>query len=97
MTTFHNFKDVASFQKFLQSGKYPACHSSGCLDYVKVANVIYTMHEYDLDGQSVTWANKKQAMMIEMTTANRYKLGYNDAEVVRYPASFLRNDISYAE
>lgn len=97
MKTFHTFKDAASFEKFLRSGKYPACHSSGCLDYVRVAGILYTMHEYDMDGQSVTWGNLKNLTMLEMRTANRYKLGYNDAEIVAYPASFMRQDIAYAE
>lgn len=97
MQTFHSFKDAANFEKFLRSGKYPECHGSGCLDYVKVAGIVYTMHEYDMDGQSVTWGNLKNQTMIEMRTANRYKAGYSDAEILAYPADFLRRDISYAQ
>lgn len=97
MKTFHTFKSIAGFQKFLQSGKYPKCHDSGCLDYVNVAGVLYTMHEYDMNGRTVTWANKKHWRMIEMTTADRYKQGYSDAIIEAYEPIGLRNDISYAQ
>ncbi len=96
MQTFHTFKNVETFQKFLHSGKYEK-EQSGTLDYVTVGGLVYTMHEYDMDGRTVTWENKKHARMIEMTTANRYKNGYGDAEVIEYPADYLRNDITYAE
>ena len=95
MKTFHTFKTIAGFEKFLRSGKYPACHSSGCLDYITVGGIVYTMHEYDFDGQSVTWANEKHWAMIEMETANRYKQGYGDAKISAYSPLGLRNDIVY--
>lgn len=97
METYHTFKNVENFQAFLRSGKYPSCHSSGCLDYVRVGGVLYTMHEFDLYGHSVNWANKRKNKMIEMTTADRYNLGYEDAEVIEYEPGYLRNDIAYAQ
>ena len=98
METFHKFKDIAGFEKFLRSGKYPACHSSGCLDYVKIGGVVYTMHEFDEAGQTVEWANKKKNRIVSMDTENRYKNGYYDAKVIAYQAySGLRDDIAYAQ
>ena len=101
MRTFHTFKNTGTFQKFLRT-KYQNCHQGkygniGCLDYVKVGGVLYTMHEFDLDGRTVTWANKKHEKMLEMTTFNRYHDGYADAVVEAYPAYYLRTDINYAE
>ncbi len=89
--TDEKFKDVQAFQDFLQSGrtlKY---------DYVIVAGILYTMHEYDMEGKQVTWANKKHGKMIEVNTSDRYKNGYIDAQVLAYDAWYLRSDITYAE
>jgi hypothetical protein len=97
MDTYHSFKDCAAFQKFLRSGKYPACHKGGCLDYLKIGGLVYTMHEYDETGQEVTWANKKRNWIIEMTTQDRYGLGYYDAEIQEFEAVGLRKDINYAQ
>ena len=98
MQTFHSFKDDAHFEKFMQSGKYPDCHKGvGCLDYVKIGRLVYTMHEYDMDGKYITWANKKHEYMIEMTTSDRYRNGYSDAVVISYAPSYLRSDINYAQ
>lgn len=96
MKTYHTFKNVENFQKFLRT-KYRACHESGCIDYVTVAGKVFTMHEYDSNGQLVTWANKKHNLMIEMETADRYKNGYGDAEVSQFNPYYMREDISYAQ
>lgn len=97
MKTYHNFKDIKTFEAFLRT-KYRSCgHSDGCLDYVNIDGITYTMHEYDMDGKSITWANKKHKKMIELTTADRYKKGYGDAEVIEYEPWGLREDISYAQ
>ncbi|MHB8674630.1 MAG: hypothetical protein ACYDAK_13265 [Candidatus Limnocylindrales bacterium] len=100
MKTYHTFKTPELFQKWLQT-KHDTCHPEmkygGCLDYVTVAGVLYTMHEYDSAGKTITWANKKHGLMLEMTTSDRYTRGYSDAEVIAYPSDWLRNDISYAE
>lgn len=101
MKTYHTFKDAASFEKYLHD-KHEECEVAGkyggCLDYVRVGGVLYTMHEFDEAGKSITWANKKKNMMMQMATRNRYTLGgYNDAGIEIYPASYLRTDISYAE
>ena len=91
--TVEKFKDVQALQDFYEAGnklKY---------DYVIVGGILYTQHEYDMDGRTVTWANKKHNMMIEVVTSNRYgELGYTDAKVSIYSeAPYLRNDITYAE
>ncbi len=99
MKTFHTFKSPESFEKFLRT-RYGNCHKSGfgCLDYVNVDGKTFTQHEYDMDGRTITWANKKHNTMIELTTpAGRYKYGYDDAIVEMYPANYLRDDIHYAE
>ena len=89
--SFYSFKDAADFQNFLRSGSW----KDGELDYITFAGLVYTMHEYDSDGEQITWANKKHNKMVECKTYNRYRLGYNDAEVFDYDAPYLRNDINY--
>ena len=100
MKTFHTFKNVDSFTKYLHE-KHGQCEVAGkyggCLDYVTVGGIVYTMHEYDMAGRSITWANKKHNKMLEMTTHDRYKDGYSDAEVTEYEPWGLRDDIAYAQ
>ena len=99
MKTYHNFKNIENFQHFLRT-RYDDCtHGSGCLDYVNIGGITFTMHEYDMGGQSITWANKKHNRMIECTTANRYRVmsRYRDAEVIEWEPLYLREDITYAQ
>ena len=98
MKTFHTFKDVQSFEQFIKTKYLKACgHTSGCLDYVSVGGIVYTMHEYDDVGRLVSWANKKHNLMIEMETDNRYKFGYSDAKISQFEPYYMRNDINYAQ
>jgi hypothetical protein len=95
MKTYHSFKDVASFQKFLRTKEW----KSGELDYVKVNKIVFTMHEYDSSGHNMSWANKKRDMLIDCNTSDRYgRIGFRDAELSLYENyGLLRDDISYAE
>lgn len=90
--TDESFPTPEAFQDFLRAGhtlKY---------DYVIVGGVLFTMEEYDMDGQTVIWANKKHGQQMSVDTSNRYgSLGYTDAAVSLYPALSYRNDITYAE
>lgn len=86
------FKDAQELQDFYRKG--------GTLpyDYVVVGNILYTLHEYDMNGRMVTFANKKHYRMLEVTTYNRYgDTQYTDAIVEEYEAGYLRDDIAYAE
>jgi len=89
--TDESFKSIKDFENFYRSGK------SLKYDYVIVGGLLFTMHEYDMDGKYVTWANKKHNKMIEVKTSSRYKTGYIDAEMEEYEPSYLREDITYAE
>ena len=90
--TDDSFKSAEALEKFFRSGKKLT------YDYVIVDGILYTMHEYDMEGRTVTWANEKHSMMLEVSTDDRYSAaGYTDARVAVYPASYLRNDITYAE
>ena len=96
MKTFHTFKKIEGFQKFLRSDRYKK-ETTGTLDYITIGGIIYTMHEYDSEGRYITWANRKHNKMIEMETSDRYKNGYDDAIVLEYEPVGLRTDISYYE
>jgi hypothetical protein len=73
------FTTPEAFQEFLRSGKRLK------YDYVIVGGVLYTMHEYDMSGESVVWANKKHMLHMSVDTSNRYgALGYTDATVSVY-------------
>lgn len=91
--TFYSFKDEQAFQTFLRTQEW----KEGELDYVTFGGKVYTMHEFDNDGQQITWANKKHNLMLEVVTSNRYRNGWGDAVVYAYEASGLRTDISYAQ
>ena len=90
--TDERFLNAEAFQSFLRSGKRLE------YDYVIVGGVLYTMEEYDVDGKTVIWANRKHEMQMSVDTpSNRYHNGYLDAIVSVYPATSWRNDITYAE
>jgi hypothetical protein len=93
--TDEEFIDANHFQEFLRSGKRLK------YDYVIVSGILYTIEEYDYDGKYVIWAiwanRKHQLQMTVDTPNNRYHHGYKDARVEIYPATSLRQDISYAE
>ena len=90
--TDEKFRDAQAFEKFLQSGKTLK------YDHAIVAGILYTMEEYDMDGRTVIWANRKHDSQMSVDTSNRYgSLGYTDAKVLVYPAGSYRNDIVYAE
>lgn len=95
MKTFHSFKDVNSFQRFLRTQKW----RHGELDYVKVNKKVYTIHEYDNEGKNMSWANKKDDELIDCNTSNRYgETGFKDAVLYLFENyGFLRDDINYAE
>lgn len=91
--TDESFKNLNELQDFFRAGKTLK------YDYVIVDGILYTMHEYDMDGQYVTWANKRHEKMFQVQTQNRYgDNGYLDAEITDLsPAGYLRNDIIYAD
>ncbi len=68
-----------------------------CPDLVKIENIIYTMQEYDEQGKTITYGNKRTETGFSVETENRYdrKLGFKDAKIEGYDEWFLRNDISY--
>jgi hypothetical protein len=89
--TDESFENAEAFQAFLREGNHLK------YDYVIVDGILYTMHEYDMAGKSVTWANLKHRKLMEVITSDRYNNGYKDAEVEIYDYEFFRNDINYAE
>lgn len=95
MKTYYTFKTVKDFERFLHRKNW----KSGELDYVTIGKKIFTMHEYDSNGQNMSWANKKHDMLIDCNTSNRYgSSGFTDAKLYRFTKyGALRNDIDYAE
>lgn len=85
------FKDVDELQHYFRMGlKLP-------YDYVVVGKILYTQHEYDMGGRTVTYANKTHNRMLNIETSNRYgDTGWTDATVTEYETGYLRNDIVYA-
>lgn len=99
---FHNFKNTRTFTKWLTT-QYHGHFLTGfkyykkSLDCIAVKGILFTMQEYDNDGQIITWGNKKKAKTLELRTYNRYKKGYSDSVVEFYPAFGFRNDITYIQ
>jgi len=99
---FHNFKTVQSFEKFLQGqyhnhwrNKFKTYKKS--LDCIAVEGILFTMEEYDSDGRTLTWGNKRLEKNLEVSTSDRYKNGYKDAKAEIYEAFGTRNDINYLD
>lgn len=91
--TDESFKNAQSLQDFFRDG------NTLTYDYVSVGNILYTMHEYDMGGTEITYANKKLNSVLHVDTSNRYdEQGFTDATVwIDNDPYYLRNDINYAE
>jgi hypothetical protein len=97
------FDSVKDFEKFLHEvyghddeyikarGFYPS------IDNVAIDGILWTMDEYDNDGQQITFGNKRTGQTMSLDTSNRYKNGYGDATVIIYEAFGFRNDINYLD
>lgn len=70
----------------------------GADDYIAVAGILYTMMEYDMDGQNIDYYNRRTDNLIQVDTHNRYKGGFGDAVVSLFENyGAYRNDINYAD
>lgn len=98
------FEDIASFEMFLQKiygkedqyirsrGFYPS------IDNVAIDGILYTMDEYDNQGKYITLYNKRTGNQITIETEDRYRNGFNDAQVtLTENYGFYRNDITYLD
>lgn len=90
--TNEEFKTEKELQAFFESGKTLK------YDYVTVGKILFTMEEYDHDGQYITYANSKHKMQLRVDTSNRYgDAGFTDAKVYLWPVEYVRDGINYAE
>ena len=84
-----NFKNFEELQKHIRQ--------NGFSDYFKVNGLIYTQQEYDMQGKTISYGNKKHEKGFIVNTEDRYKKGTQDAEIELFDEWFLRNDIVYFE
>lgn len=93
---FYHFKNTEDFQKFLRT-KYEK--GSEKIDYVDIGGILYTMEEYDMGGQAITYYNKRTGLGFQIDTSNRYHdTGFTDAEVGEpYIVGAYRNDIVFID
>ncbi len=93
MKTYYTFKNINRLQGFLRSKGWKA----GELDYITIGKKVFTLHEFDHDGQYMSWGNQKYNTLVECTTSNRYNT-FKDAVIRRFPQyGLLRMDINYAQ
>ena len=84
------FKALGDAEKFIKK--------NGAPDNITIANILYTMDEYDLDGKIITYYNKRTGNGLEVRTANRYKNGFGDAELELIEnIGCWRDDITYLD
>ena len=67
------FRTFQSYQNHLRKG-------GDFFDYVKIQKYIFTMDEYDMNGQEITYGNVKHQKTMFVKTEDRYK-SKKDAEV----------------
>lgn len=67
------FKDIREFQRYLR-------RTEDIPDNVGINGILYTQDEYDIDGEYITYYNKRTDRQIRIDTANRYK-SMKDAKV----------------
>ena len=99
---FHNFKNEKTFEHFLWTqyhGEWLTEFKTykKSLDCIAVKGILFTMEEYDNDGKTLLWGNKKKGKTLEVNTKDRYKEGYFDAKVSMYDSFGFRNDINYIQ
>ena len=91
---FYHFNIYPDFEKFLQN-EYKM---NDTLDYVDIGGILYTMEEYDMGGQQISFYNKRTGLGFTVETSDRYKNGFVDAIVSEpYEVGCYRNDISYID
>ena len=83
-------KSLKHFEKAIRK-------NNKCPDIVKIGSIIYTMQEYDEQGKTITYGNKRTETGFSVETQNRYnkEIGFSDAKIQEYNSWYLRNDISY--
>ena len=86
----HRFENVREAEKFIRT-------KNTSPDYIAIAGVLFTMEEYDNDGQQILYANRRNGLTVELRTTARYSNGFKDAELEIYPSSSYRNDLVYAD
>lgn len=92
----HKFPNVKQFETFLRGLPTQGFHDS--LDYIGIAGVLYTMDNYDMNGQQITYYNKRTGLGFTVNTEDRYKFGFTDAEVEEpYYIGCWRSDLVYAD
>lgn len=84
------FKTIADFKKFIkEKGKTP--------DYIAIADVPFTMEEYDSQGKFINYLNKKLMLSIVVCHEDRYRNFKDVLSVEIDDAGCYRNDISFLE
>jgi hypothetical protein len=84
-----SYNSLQNFKKDVKQGKL--------FDVVKIKGVIYTQDFYDMSGKEITYGNKKKNKGIRIETQDRYKLGFEDADVFFDDNPLIREDISYID
>lgn len=96
MRTYHTFKNAATMEKHLRTREYKEDE----WDFVRVAGIVFTMDEFDSDGEYITWGNKRHDKQLRVETSDRYSksTGFTDAKVYLFCEwGLFRNDIAYYE
>lgn len=100
---FHSFKDEKTFERWLQTQYHGHFltgfkHYKKSLDCIAVKGILFTIDEYDGEGRTLSWGNKKKDKNLIVETTNRYRQGYNDAKVELFSSVYgFRNDINYIQ
>lgn len=84
------FKTIEEAQAYIRENGTP--------DYLAIANILYTMEEYDNDGRYIDYHNRRTGNTLKVYTSDRYKLGFSDAQLeLLENYGFFRNDINFAD
>jgi hypothetical protein len=85
----HQFQNIGDAQRFVRAHGTP--------DYMAIDGVLYTMEEYDMNGQELFYGNRRRNKTLSVSTVDRYTNGFGDAKLEVYDACSYRNDIHYAD
>ncbi len=84
------FKTIDNFRKFI-------IEKEKCPDYIAIADIPFTMEEYDMEGKIIVYKNKKLMLDIVVNHINRYKDFRFVKDVYAEKACSWREDITYLE
>lgn len=87
------FNSLLEFTEYLRSNQW----IPDDLQYVWIGKKVYTLHDYDIEGHKVQWANKRYSILIQCITKNRHISTDKLYVIKRMNYKLLKDNINYLQ